>query len=203
MAHTLLSTSPRGNTTAAHHVLVHGGGLSRGALGPRHPEAARREDHATQRIDAAFEVTALGEEGHHDICLAAGLTFDGHARRQPGHHAGRFTEERERRSLDDPQLLGQGRPAVPGHQPLTASKTRKARGNSYSPSPTANRATCPSSATSASCSRSGATPMNSSKEAVADRAGRRPYRDLEPRCPRHRRTPRRPKCPARTRRHRG
>ena len=87
----------------------------------RPPTSRRREDHATQRIDAAFEVAALGEESHHHICLAAGLTFDGHPHRQSGHHAGGFSEERERRSLDDPQLLGQGRPAVPGHQPLTAS----------------------------------------------------------------------------------
>lgn len=80
MAHTLLSTSPRGN--------------------------------ATQRIDAAFEVTAFSEEGHHDICLASGLTFDVHPRRQHGNDAGRLTDERERRSLDDPYLLG-GVPLYP------------------------------------------------------------------------------------------
>ena len=121
MAHTLLSTSPSGRATSRTTFSSTVVGQPRGALGPGHPETPVGEDHAAERVDASLELAALGEEGHHDVRLPTGLALDGHLGRQIVDHAGWRTDKRHRRILGDPQLLGQRRPAVPGHQPLTAS----------------------------------------------------------------------------------
>ena len=117
MAHTLLSTRPRGERDLAHDVLVHGGLDARGPLGPRNPEAAGGEDHPGQRVDAALELTALGEKGDDDVGRPSGLVFDHDTGRKVFERPRGRSNERKRRAWHDPQLLWQRRSAVSGHGP--------------------------------------------------------------------------------------